>query len=73
LPGRAEQDAGGGRDLDGPAGPQIEQVEQVRAPGYQAGVKDHVHGRAAGQRGADDAGDADAAQLHRAGGHLALA
>ncbi len=68
-----EQRGQGDGHLDGPAWPQVEQVDQVRAAGYQRGVEDDVGGRAAGRGRARQAGEADATELDRPGGHLAVA
>src|SRR6202012_5208915 len=59
-------------DLDRPAGPEVEQVEQVGRPGDQRGVDRDVGDGAAGERGGRDPGRADAAQLDRAGGDLTV-
>ena len=70
-PGGGQQPARQRRDLDGAAGPQIEQVEQVGAPRDQAGVHRDIQGGAPQQPARGHTGRADPADLDRAGGHLA--
>jgi hypothetical protein len=79
--------AGQQPDLQRPAGPQVEQVEQVGGPGHHAGAEHDVPGPAGRtapgrarrhpvvgdpeQAGGDDPGGRHPHQFHHAAGHLA--
>ena len=67
-----ERYPGGHDHLQRPARPEVEEVQQVRRARDERGVDRDVRGRAAGEGGRGDAGHADAAELHRPGGHLAV-
>ena len=67
-----QQRSAGQGDLEGAPGAQVEQVQQVRAPGDKSGIDRDVGWPAPQQHGRRQAGRADAAQLDRPRGDLAM-
>ena len=69
---RGDQPGRQRRDLDGAAGTEVEEVEQVGAAGDQPGVDQHVGPPAAEQQAARQPGRGQPGQLDAAGGDLAV-